>query len=162
MVIETGRLRIVPLDADMLETLSRDVKEFEREYDAKYDGESINDELKSILGRCAEEVREDEDNKAFLTTWLIELKGVVIGSIGFKGVPKDGETEIGFGLNKKYEGKGYMTESVKGLLKLAALLGVNRVFAETREDNVKSEKALERCGFDLIGDGKLKKWGKNL
>ena len=39
MVIETGRLRIVPLDADMLETLSRDVKEFEREYDAKYDGE---------------------------------------------------------------------------------------------------------------------------
>lgn len=35
MVIETGRLRIVPLDADMLETLSRDVKEFEREYDAK-------------------------------------------------------------------------------------------------------------------------------
>lgn len=31
MVIETGRLRIVLLDADMLETLSRDVKEFERE-----------------------------------------------------------------------------------------------------------------------------------
>lgn len=162
MVIETGRLRIVPLDADMLETLSRDVKEFEREYDAKYDGESINDEFKSILGRCAEEVREDEDNKVFLTTWLIELKGVVIGSIGLKGVPKDGETEIRFGLNKKNESKGYMTESVKGLLKLAALLGVNRVFAETREDNVKSEKVLERCGFDLIGDGKLKKWGKNL
>ena len=162
MVIETGRLRIVPLDADMLETLSRDVKEFEREYDAKYDGESINDELKSILGRCAEEVREDEDNKVFLTTWLIELKGVVIGSIGFKGVPKGGETEIRFCLNNKYEGKGYMTESVKGLLKLAALLGVNRVFAETREDNVKSEKVLERCGFDLISDGKLKKWGKNL
>lgn len=162
MVIETGRLRIVPLDADMLETLSRDVKEFEREYDAKYDGESINDELKSILGRCAEEVREDEDNKVFLTTWLIELKGVVIGSIGFKGVPNGGETEIGFGLNKKYEGKGYMTEGVKGLLKLAVLLGVNRVFAETREDNVKSEKVLERCGFDLISDGKLKKWGKNL
>ena len=39
---------------------------------------------------------------------------------------------------------------------------VNRVFAETREDNVKSEKVLERCGFDLISDGKLKKWGKNL
>lgn len=55
-----------------------------------------------------------------------------------------------------------MTESVKGLLKLAALLGVNRVFAETREDNVKSEKVLERCSFDLIGDGKFKKWGKNL
>lgn len=50
MVIETGRLRIVPLDADMLETLSRDVKEFEREYDAKYDGESINDELKAYSG----------------------------------------------------------------------------------------------------------------
>lgn len=49
-----------------------------------------------------------------------------------------------------------MTESVKGLLKLAALLGVNRVFAETREDNVKSEKVLERCGFDLISDGKFK------
>lgn len=55
-----------------------------------------------------------------------------------------------------------MTESVKGLLKLAALLGVNRVFAETREDNVKSEKVLERCGFDLVSDGKLEKWGKNL
>lgn len=55
----------MPLDADMLETLSRDVKEFEREYDAKYDGESINDELKSILGRSAEEVREDEDKKSF-------------------------------------------------------------------------------------------------
>lgn len=101
MVIETGRLRIVPLDADMLETLSRDVKEFEREYD----GESINDELKSILGRCAEEVREDEDNKVFLTTWLIELKGVVIGSIGFKGVPKDGETESGSVLTKSTKEK---------------------------------------------------------
>ena len=150
MVIETGRLRIVPLDADMLETLSRDVKEFEREYDAKYDGESINDELKSILGRCAEEVREDEDNKVFLTTWLIELKGVLIGSIVIKGLAKGGETEISYCLNNK------------GMLKLAALLGLNRVFAETREDNVKSEKVLERCGFDLVSDGKLKKWGKNL
>jgi len=162
MVIETNRLRIVPLDADMLETLSRDVKEFEREYDAKYDGEPINGELKSILEYCAKAVRADEDNKVFLTMWLIELKGVVIGSIDFKGVPKDGATEIGYGLNKKYEGKGYMTESVKGMLKIAALLGVNRVFAETDQGNVKSEKVLERCGFDSICDGKLKRWGKNL
>lgn len=61
----------------------------------------------------------------------------------------DGETEIGFCLNKKYEGKGYMTESVKGLLKLAALLGVNRVFAETREDNVKSKKSLKGAVLTL-------------
>ena len=105
MVIETGRLRIVPLDADMLETLSRDVKEFEREYDAKYDGESINDELKSILGRCAEEVREDEDNKVFLTTWLIELKGVVIGSIGFKVCRRAAKRKSGFVLTKNTKAK---------------------------------------------------------
>lgn len=162
MVIETNRLRIVPLDADMLETLSRDVKEFEREYDAKYDGDPINGELRSILEHCAKEVRADEDNKVFLTMWLIELKGVIIGSIDFKGVPKDGATEIGYSLNKKYKGKGYMTESVKGMLKLAALLGVNRVFAEADQGNVKSEKVLERCGFDPISDERLKRWEKNL
>ena len=162
MVIETGRLRLVPLDADMLEVLTNDVAEFEKEYSAKYDGEEVGGRYKEILLEKAKEVRADEDNAVFLTMWLIELKGVVIGSIDFKHAPKDGATEIAYGLNKKYEGKGYMTESVKGLLKFASLLGLKRVFAETREDNVKSEKVLERCGFDLISDGKLKKWGKNL
>lgn len=162
MIIETNRLRIVPLDADMLDTLYEDVGKFESEYCAKYDGESVCGKFKESLLEKANAVRKDEDNKAFLTTWLIELKGVVIGSICFTGVPENGETEIAFGLNKKYEDKGYMTESVKGLLKFAALLGVKQVFAAIGQGNVKAKKVLERCGFARISDGKTERWGKSL
>lgn len=83
--------------------------------------------------------------------WLIELAGVVIGELGWKGGPGvDGTVEIGYGLAPAYRGRGYATEAVTGFVDWASRRpGVRRVVAETLADNVPSRRVLEKAGFDV-------------
>lgn len=56
------------------------------------------------------------------------------------------ESDIVIG-NKSYWGKGYGTEAKKQLLLIAKKLGVKKVFAEVRPDNLRSINASLSCGF---------------
>lgn len=56
--------------------------------------------------------------------------------------------EIGWFLDRKYEGKGFATEAVKASLTfLFEDLNAHKVIAKARETNVKSFRLAERCGF---------------
>ena len=160
MVIETGRLRIVPLDADALNMLIDDSEKFQEEYNVRYDAQPVEGEYKNMLLRQSEAVSDDEDNYYWNTLWLIAKEGTAIGGIYFKGCPSDGVVEIGYGQNKKYEGKGYMSEAVKAFLSFAFLSGAERVIAETEKNNVKSQNVLKRCGFAPYMQGKTIWWEK--
>jgi RimJ/RimL family protein N-acetyltransferase len=60
--------------------------------------------------------------------------------------------EIGWFLDKHYEGKGFATEAAKGSLAfLFENLNAHKVQARVRETNVKSSKVAERCGFTREG-----------
>ena len=87
----------------------------------------------------------------------------VIGSIDYKYVPKNGVTEVGYGMNPNYEGHGYMTEALSAFLRYGKTLGIRTVRADTKKDNVKSQNVLKRCGFRQLSiDSELLWWETEL
>ena len=86
----------------------------------------------------------------------------IIGSIDYKYVPKDGVTEVGYGLNPVYEGHGYMSEALSAFLAFGKSLGIKRVLADTLKDNVRSQNVLKRCGFSFLREDKNLWWEKEL
>ena len=93
--------------------------------------------------------------------WYIVLRGgshagrVVIGNGGFTGRPNAGGTvEIGYSILEAYQGHGYATEAVQGLLAWAfGRAEVQRVIAQTFPNLTRSIRVLEKCGFRATGPG---------
>lgn len=80
---------------------------------------------------------------------------VLIGNGGLHGPPDStGTAEIGYSLLEPYQGKGYGTEIVRGLVDWAfAQPGVQRLIAETLPELMPSIRVLEKNGFHHIGEG---------
>ena len=111
--------------------------------------------------------RTPEDHVAHLSgksdgmerTFVIELEGTVIGDIYL--AVEDGwaqvevaeraarvQAEVGWCLDPAYQGRGYATEGVEGLLRTCFEdLGVRRVVANSFADNTASWRLMERLGM---------------
>ena len=150
--LETERLVLFPYTKENLALFNSDLPGFEKEYGVVYRGEELDHLLKGFLLKLEQEIAEDEEHYLFFTEFLIVLKenGHVIGSIDYKYVPRDGVTEVGYGMNPKYTGHGYMTEALSAFLDLGKKLGIRAVLADTRPDNVRSQNVLKRCGFRFL------------
>ena len=85
---------------------------------------------------------------------LLREPRTLIGVAGYKGMPKDGTIELGYGIVAEYQRRGYATEATRAMIANAfAAPTVNRVIAETLPGLVPSIGVLEKCGFRYIGDG---------
>jgi ribosomal-protein-alanine N-acetyltransferase len=80
---------------------------------------------------------------------------VLIGSAGYKGPPSpDGMVEVGYGIVRDHQRRGYASEAVRGLVQHAfAIPAVQRVIAETLPELTPSIGVLHKCGFRLRGEG---------
>ena len=156
--IETERLVLFPYTADNLALFNSDMNAFEKKYAVKYAGEELDYLLTGFLKKLELELAADPEHFLFFTEFLIVLKenDRIIGSIDYKYVPREGLTEVGYGLNPNYEGHGYMTEALGAFLDFGKDLGIEIVRADTRPDNIKSQRVLKKCGFVyLYEDGNL-------
>lgn len=109
-------------------------------------------------------------NPNSLTWWsylaIDNNKNVLIGNCGFKGEPVNGEVEIGYEVCSKFRNKGYATEMVKELIKIAFKnLMVHTILAHTSAKKYPSVSVLKKCGFNFIkeffsdeDEDKLWKW----
>ncbi len=71
-----------------------------------------------------------------------------VGDLCFKGLPENGQPEIGYGLLPEYEHQGYATEAVRAACRWAfEQPGVTAVEAETAPDHAASQAVLHRVGF---------------
>jgi ribosomal-protein-alanine N-acetyltransferase len=79
--------------------------------------------------------------------------GKFIGSCDFHTiVPNHHRVMMGYVLNRKYWGNGYMTETVRELIRFAFEdMGMHRVAATCDDDNIRSVRVMERCGMMLEG-----------
>lgn len=83
--------------------------------------------------------------------YVIVLKGTdepvgMIDIVNFDGdIP-----EIGYCLSRKLWSKGYMTEACKALLKYLFGIGFKEVTIGAVEENIGSNKVIEKCGFKFI------------
>ena len=162
--IETERLVLFPYTAENLALFNTDLERFEELYGVKYRGEELDYLLTDFLKKLEKEIADDPENYLFFTEFLIVLKenSHIIGSIDYKYVPKDGLTEVGYGLNPAYEGHGYMTEALNAFLAFGEALGIERVQADTLKDNIRSQNVLMRCGFSFLREDGNLWWEKKL
>ena len=162
--IETERLVLFPYTAENLALFNADLAAFEETFGVRYRGEELDYLLQDFLKKLEREIAEDPENYLFFTEFLIVLKETdcVIGSVDFKYVPREGVTEVGYGLNPAYEGRGYMTEALTAFLALGKSLGIRTVLADTRPDNVRSQNVLKRCGFRFLREEGNLWWERTL
>lgn len=74
-----------------------------------------------------------------------------IGGIGWHGPPSAGSVEIGYDLCESARGNGYATEALRSAARWALdQPGVDVVLARTEEENVASQRVMERAGFVRI------------
>lgn len=96
------------------------------------------------------------------TAWGMYLNdsGDFVGDLNFKGLPANSRPEIGYGIQKEYEGQGYTTEAVRAVCRWAlSQPGVTAVEAETAPDNAASQAVLRKAGFAPTGTvGEVGPW----
>jgi aminoglycoside 6'-N-acetyltransferase len=93
--------------------------------------------------------------------YAIDRDGELIGDIGLNLHDNLMQAEIGFTLAPQYQGKGYATEAVRGLLNhLFVERNLHRVSAECDARNVASAQLLRRLGFREEGLRLANTWFK--
>jgi ribosomal-protein-alanine N-acetyltransferase len=161
--IETERLHLFPLTLAQLELYLKANDELEAVLGLTAFGRTIAPRVKEMvtkltLPKMAEATGNDY---LFHTFWLVVDKQskMIVAEMGFKGTPVDGgRVEIGYGTMPTMQGKGYMTEAVKGMLQWAATRrDIRVVLAETHASNKPSIRVVEKCGFETVS-----KQGENL
>ena len=162
--IETERLVLFPYTGENLALFNRDLPGFEEFFGVRYQGEELDHLLLGFLRKLEDEIAEDPEHFLFFTEFLIVLKenGRVIGSVDYKYVPVDGVTEVGYGMNRAWEGNGYMTEALSAFLDFGRSLGIRKVLADTLPENVRSQNVLKRCGFRFVREDGNLWWEKDL
>jgi [ribosomal protein S5]-alanine N-acetyltransferase len=81
----------------------------------------------------------------------------LIGTVVLMNFRKELVADIGYDLHKDYWGKGIMTEVLLEVIRFADRLGLKRLQAYVRPENIASAKLLEKLGFDQ--EGLLRKAG---
>lgn len=162
LTIETVRLTLIPLAARQLTLWLDDMTALEEELNCRYRAEPLEGPFLAIVKGQLPIVLRDEGHYLYHTFWLLVRKTdrVVVGSAAFKDVPNaDGAVEIGYGLGKAFERRGYMTEAVRAMCRWGlSQPDVKYVIAETERGNLVSQRVLERCSFVLYKEDDTLWW----
>jgi RimJ/RimL family protein N-acetyltransferase len=139
-VVKTERLNLYPLSDSEMENLI--VIELDPGMKKAYS---------EMLSGC----KRNPEQRIWHAVWNMQLNdetGRSVGDLSFKGLNSNGMVEIGYGIKKEYEGKGYMTEAVTAMARWASeQIGVKYVEAEADPDNKASHRVLEKAGFHPNG-----------
>lgn len=97
---------------EQLVLLAADAEKLACALGMSYQGEKIGERFRDVLLEQEEKAKADIRNYLWHSFWLIIRKedGAVIGMVDFKNVPAEkGNVEIGYGLGRQHERRGYMT-----------------------------------------------------
>jgi RimJ/RimL family protein N-acetyltransferase len=143
--LETARLRLVPLTAEMARAiLAGDLSGLAAAGLTAADGWP-HDDTADGLGMAVKTEHPPG--------WLITADGAIIGDIGTHGpVDEAGRAEIGYGLAAPSRGQGYGGEAVAAVTEwLLRQPGVREVRAHTLPSNAPSRRVLEKASFRYVG-----------
>jgi RimJ/RimL family protein N-acetyltransferase len=162
--LESDRLIIIALDLEDFKLYLDKKAALEKKLGLELTGRELNSEMKEIFKKPYQKALKDKKNYLWYTNWQIILKeeNRIIGGITFKGpVNFEGEVEVGYGIEQKYQNKGYMTETLKIIIKWSFKHGeIKRVIAETNKDNIASQRVLEKVGMKKYKEEEKTYWYK--
>lgn len=156
MILETSRLRIIPLTIEQFVLLLSGRNKVEEALGLVISGKYLDEYMQQAMGYLYQEGLKHKDNFVWYTSWQIILKAEnkSIGSACFKKEPdENGCVEIGYGIDNDYRSCGYMTEAFCAMSNWAfSHREVKTVMAKTNKDNYASQKVLQKCGMILSGE----------
>ncbi len=159
-MIETERLRLVPLTYDQLLMYVRADHSLEKELLLNASSRIISPDLKEAL-ECMilPKVADPKKNYLYTTLWTLisKAENIMVGDLCFYGEPDaKGEIEIGYGTYDEFQGKGYMTEAVGGMIEWAkAQPKIRSIIADSTKDNKASLRVLEKNNFKKFEEGEV-------
>ncbi|WP_422122179.1 GNAT family N-acetyltransferase [Planococcus sp. X10-3] len=110
-------------------------------------------DLKQIEANLIEAAADFQLRKDLRLHFFLKETGEFIGSSGLHRIDWEvRKFEIGYWVDNRFEGKGYVTEAVERITRFAfEELGANRVEIKCDPDNVRSRAVAERLDFKLEG-----------
>ena len=159
-MISTARLNIIPLTYDQLVKYVKCDNSLEKELNLNPNSSTMSDALKEALeNTILPNVADKAQNYLFSTLWtaISVVDNSMVGDLCIIGQPNElGEIEIGYGTYDEYQGKGYMTEMVGGIIEWAKTQSlVKSIIASTAKSNLASYKVLEKNNFIQMGETSL-------
>lgn len=171
-MIKTKRLLLKPLNADELLLAANDPDQLDKHLNlnVRNSEESIpQGHVKKALEYRRKMVLQYPDTYEWYTEWeLIEVnEQVIIGGVMLMSERNEGEVEIGYGIDEKYQNKGYMTEAVCALIDWMFQQSgdLSYVVAETEKENIASQKVVIHAGMTKYKETEDCYWwriGRNL
>lgn len=154
-MIETERLIIKPLTYDQLVKYTKCDNLLEAELNLNETFRIISPELKEALEQTIlPDVADNTKNYLYSTLWtaISKAENKMIGDLCIIGEPNAaGEIEIGYGTYDEFQGKGFMTEIVGGIIEWTKTQpNVKAIIASTDKTNTASFKVLEKNNFIKI------------
>jgi len=126
--------------------------------DTEYDFSQLTEPF--IVGRSSsnadawfDEIQKLQGN-AHIRLGIFLPDGNVIGDVALQDIDwKNRSCSLGYGLTKlEYRNKGYATDAAKTILRYGFRhIGLERISSSTQENNIGSQRVLEKCGFTLEG-----------
>jgi len=163
-MIETDRLFIRPLTYDQILKYIKCDNSLERELSLNESSRSMSSELKEAMEQTIlPNVMDSAKNYLYCTLWtgIWKKANCMIGDLCIIGEPNEnGEIEIGYGTYEEFQGRGFMTELVGGIIIWAnTQTQVRSIIASTEKENVASFKVLQKNNFLQIDETEsLYKW----
>lgn len=156
-MIETARLILKPLTYDQLVKYTKCNNSLEAELNLNETSRTISPELQEALEQTIlPNVADETKNYLYSTLWtaISKAENKMIGDLCIVGEPnEDGEIEIGYGTYDEFQGKGFMTEIVGGIIEWTKKqMRVKAILASTYKTNTASFKVLEKNNFIRIGE----------
>ena len=156
-MIETPRLILKPLTLEQLLKYVKCDNSLETELNLNECTRKISKQLEEALVQTIlPNVADNTKNYLYSTLWtaISKEENRMIGDLCIHGEPNaEGEIEIGYGTYAEFQGRGYMTEIVAGIIRwIKEQRVVNAVIATTEKTNVASFKVLEKNGFFKSGE----------
>jgi RimJ/RimL family protein N-acetyltransferase len=156
--VETERLWLLPLTGEDLDRLAEGRGHLEKALGLAPSGletsETIQKEMRDALRHWRAFVREHPKDYRWGTNWEIirREESRSIGGIGMSGLPdEEGKVTIGYVIDDRYQGKGYASEALKGLVGWAFRHEKLRALeALTPKTNRISQRVLEKNGFQPL------------
>lgn len=156
-MIETERLILKPLTYEQLVKYTKCDNSLEEELNLNETSRTISHELKEAFEQTIlPNVADKSKNYLYSTLWtaISKIENKMIGDLCIVGEPNaDGEIEIGYGTYDEFQGKGFMTETVAGIIEWAKTQEeIKSIVASTEKTNTASFKVLKKNNFIQVGE----------
>lgn len=151
-MIETKRLILKPLTYEQLVKYAKCDNSFEAALNLNKSSRTISAELKEALeNTILPNVADKKKNYLYNMIWtaISKTNNEMVGDLCIVGEPNEkGEIEIGYGIYDEFQGKGFMTEIVGGIIAWARKQPlVKSITASTDKNNTASYKVLQNNNF---------------